>query len=92
MYRADGLRPGIMLSFCKNLGSIGFKAPGFILKLCSKRRNKKAFNPHHLPPYHPLTRFSNLNSIDRNCPADSCRKRDPNDRVCVVHLFFYLIN
>jgi hypothetical protein len=70
MYRADGLRPGIMLSFCKNLGSIGFKAPEFILKLCSKRRDKRALNPHGLPPDHPWGRFSNLKSIDRNCPAD----------------------
>lgn len=50
MYIADKLLPDIMLSLCKIWGSIGFKAPGLILKLCSKRRDKKALNPHQLPP------------------------------------------
>ena len=49
-----------MLSLSKNLGFREYKAPGLILKLCSKLRNKKALNPHHLPPYHPWGRFSNL--------------------------------
>ena len=70
MYIADELLPDIMLSLCKNLGSRGYKAPGLILKLCSKRRDKKALNPHHLPPDNPWNRFSNFNYIDRNCPAD----------------------
>ncbi len=47
MYIADELLPDIILSLCINLESIGFKAPELIIKLCSKRRNKKALNPHH---------------------------------------------
>jgi hypothetical protein len=32
---------------------IEYKAAGFIIKLCLKRRDKKAFNPHHFTPDNP---------------------------------------
>ncbi len=79
MYIANELLPDTMLSFCKIWGSIGFKAPGLIIKLSSKQRIKIAFNPHQLPPYHPCGRFSNLKFIDRNFPSDSCREGYFND-------------
>jgi hypothetical protein len=81
MYIADELLPDIMLSLCKNLGSIEYKAPGFIMKLCSKRRNKKAFNPHHLPPDNPgidfqistiLTEIVLLIHANRAIPTIEC--------------------
>jgi hypothetical protein len=79
MYIANELLPDIMLSLCKIWGSIGLKAPGLIMKLSSKQRYKRDFNPHQLPPYHPCGRFSNLQFIDRNFPSDSCRESDFND-------------
>jgi hypothetical protein len=62
MYIADKLIPESTLSLCKKFSSIEYKAPGFIMKLCSKWRDKKALNPHHLPPDHPWvdSKISNL--------------------------------
>jgi len=88
MYIANELLPDTMLSLCKIWGSIGFNSHGLIIKLSSKQRYKRAFNPHLLPPYHPCGRCSNLKLIAANFPYNLYRERNYKDLACVVNLFF----